>query len=251
MEPSVAAPDVAAWAAQTAAWKLSHPLAESPGDGRLSPTRVIRDLCAAFPDAIYTTEVGQNQMWAALYGTFREPRQFLTSGGLGTMGYGFPAAIGAQLGNPGRRVIDIAGDGSIQMNIQELSTAKQYHTPVKIILLNNRYLGMVRQWQEFFYGNRYSETYLEALPNFEKLAEAYGHIAIRVEKPQDVEAALREAFITHKERCVLLNFITDEGENVFPMVQNGKGLNQMDLPPHMSGMQQSPNENNRDYGNLC
>ena len=147
--------------ADTDGWKRDHPLAELEGNGRLSPTAVIRAIAAAFPDAIVTTEVGQNQMWTALYYTFHEPRSFLTSGGLGTMGYGFPAAIGAQLGNPGRRVIDIAGDGSIQMNIQELATAVTESLPVIVAILNNGYLGMVRQWQQLFYSRRYSGVCLE------------------------------------------------------------------------------------------
>ena len=154
-------PDHAAWLRETDEWKTSHPPTEVEGNGRLSPTAVIRAIAAAFPEAIVTTEVGQNQMWTALYYTFHAPRTFLTSGGLGTMGYGFPAAIGAQVGNPGRRVIDIAGDGSIQMNIQELATAVTERLPVIVAILNNGYLGMVRQWQEVFYERRYSGVCLE------------------------------------------------------------------------------------------
>ena len=159
--PHAQRPDHGPWLRDTDAWKRDHPLTESEPNGRLSPTAVIHAISAAFPEAIVTTEVGQNQMWTALYYTFREPRTFLTSGGLGTMGYGFPAAIGAQLGNPGRRVIDIAGDGSIQMNIQELATAVTERLPVIVAILNNGYLGMVRQWQELFYERRYSGVCLE------------------------------------------------------------------------------------------
>ncbi|MDR3413904.1 MAG: biosynthetic-type acetolactate synthase large subunit [Formivibrio sp.] len=243
---------LADWWKQVETWRAPKCLEYTQSAEKIKPQYVLQKLWEVTNgNAIVTSDVGQHQMWTAQYYKFRRPRQWINSGGLGTMGFGLPAAIGAQIANPEAQVACITGDGSIQMNIQELSTAKQYHTPIKIILLNNRYLGMVRQWQEFFYGNRYSETYLEALPNFEKLAEAYGHIGLRIEKPEDVEPALREAFTTHKDRCVLLNFITDEGENVFPMIQNGKGLNQMDLPAHMSGMQQTPFENNRDYGNLC
>ena len=244
MEPSVAAPDVAAWVAQTAEWKRTHPLTESPDDGRLSPTRVIRELCAAFPEAIYTTEVGQNQMWAALYGTFREPRRFLTSGGLGTMGYGFPAAIGAQLGNPGRRVIDIAGDGSIQMNIQELATAVQEGLAVIVAVLNNGYLGMVRQWQELFFDRRYSSVCLMRngrcprgcstpgdqcppyLPDFVKLAEAYGAVGLRVTTPAEVGPAL-EAARRVTDRPVFIDFLVEREANVWPIVPAGKGIDQM------------------------
>ena len=244
MEPSVAPPDIAAWIAQTAEWKLAHPLAESPDDGRLSPTRVIRELCAAFPDAIYTTEVGQNQMWAALYGTFREPRRFLTSGGLGTMGYGFPAAIGAQLGNPDRRVIDIAGDGSIQMNIQELASAVHEGLPVIVAILNNGYLGMVRQWQELFFGRRYSSVCLMRngrcprgcsapgdqcppyVPDFVKLAESYGALGERVASPAEIAPALELARAT-ADRPVVIDFLVEREANVWPIVPAGKGIDQM------------------------
>jgi len=154
-----------------------------------------------------------------------------------------------QLANPDATVACITGEASIQMNIQELSTCKQYHTPVKVINLNNRYLGMVRQWQEFFYGNRYSESYMDALPDFVKLAEAYGHVGMKIERPADVEPALREA-MKLKERLVFMDFITDQTENVFPMVQNNRGLSQMDLPPHMRHLQQGTVAKERDYGNL-
>jgi acetolactate synthase-1/2/3 large subunit len=179
-------------------------------------------------DAYITSDVGQHQMWAAQYYRFDRPRRWINSGGLGTMGFGLPAAMGAQLVNPGATVACVTGEASIQMCIQELSTCKQYKLPIKIVNLNNRYLGMVRQWQEFFYGNRYAECYVDALPDFQKLAEAYGHVGLRIEKPGDVEGALREAF-GHKERTVFLDFITDQTENVFPMVPGGKGLTEMIL----------------------
>ncbi|MBE3064924.1 MAG: biosynthetic-type acetolactate synthase large subunit, partial [Spirochaetes bacterium] len=211
MLPQLEAPSIDEWVSLTDEWKKTHPVTEIPDNDRLSPTAVIRAIAEAFPEAIVTTEVGQNQMWTALYYNFREPRTFLTSGGLGTMGYGFPAAIGAQLGNPGRRVIDIAGDGSIQMNIQELATAVAERLPVIVAILNNGYLGMVRQWQELFYNRRYSATCLERdarcppecaspgaqcppySPDFVKLAEAYGAVGIRVATPAEIGPALARA----------------------------------------------------------
>jgi acetolactate synthase-1/2/3 large subunit len=163
-----------------------------------------------------------------LYYKFDKPRRWINSGGLGTMGFGLPAAMGVQLVNPDATVACVTGEASIQMCIQELSTCKQYHLPIKIVNLNNRYMGMVRQWQEFFYGNRYAESYMDALPDFVKLAEAYGHVGLKIEKPGDVEGALREA-LAQKERLVFLDFITDQTENVFPMVPGGKGLTEMIL----------------------
>jgi acetolactate synthase I/II/III large subunit len=174
-------------------------------------------------EAFVTSDVGQHQMWAAQYYKFDQPRRWINSGGLGTMGFGLPAAMGVQLAHPGETVACVTGEGSIQMNIQELSTCKQFRLPIKVIALNNRYLGMVRQWQEFFHGNRYAESYMDALPDFVKLAEAYGHVGIRVDKPSDVEGALKEAF-ARKDDLVFLDFRTDPTENVFPMVPGGKGL---------------------------
>ena len=189
-------------------------------------------------------------MWAAQYYGFEEPKRWINSGGLGTMGFGLPSAMGAQLANPDRQVACVTGEASIQMNIQELSTCKQYHMPIKIVNLNNRYLGMVRQWQEFYYGNRYAESYMDALPDFVKLAEAYGHVGLRITEPCDVEGALREAFgASMKNRLVFLDVLTDQTENVFPMVGNGKGLDEMDLPPHMRA--QDAVLSDRDYSNLC
>ena len=177
-------------------------------------------------DAFITSDVGQHQMWAAQYYPFDKPRRWINSGGLGTMGVGLPYAMGVQMANPGATVACITGEGSIQMCIQELATCKQYHLTPKIILLNNRFLGMVRQWQQIDYGSRYSESYMDSLPDFEKLAEAYGHVGMRIEKPGDVDGALKEAF-GMKDRLVFMNFITDQSENVWPMVKAGKGLSEM------------------------
>jgi acetolactate synthase-1/2/3 large subunit len=174
--------------------------------------------------------VGQHQMWAAQFYKFDKPRRWLNSGGLGTMGVGLPYAMGAQLAYPDAQVACVTGESSIQMCIQELSTCRQYRLPVKIVNLNNRYMGMVRQWQEFFYGSRYAESYMDSLPDFVKLAESYGHVGMKIEKTADVEAALKEAFSPAlKERLVFLDFLTDQTENVFPMVEGGKGLSEMIL----------------------
>lgn len=177
-------------------------------------------------DAYITSDVGQHQMWAAQYYRFDEPRRWINSGGLGTMGFGLPAAMGVKMAHPDDDVLCITGEGSIQMCIQELSTCKQYATPVKIISLNNRYLGMVRQWQQIEYSKRYSHSYMDALPDFVKLAEAYGHVGMRIERTADVEPALKEA-LRLKDRTVFLDFQTDPTENVWPMVQAGKGITEM------------------------
>jgi acetolactate synthase-1/2/3 large subunit len=178
-------------------------------------------------DAFITSDVGQHQMWAAQYYRFDKPRRWINSGGLGTMGVGLPYAMGVQMANPGAQVAVITGEASVQMCIQELSTCKQYNLTPKLCNLNNRYLGMVRQWQQIDYGSRYSSSYMDALPDFVKLAEAYGHVGMRIEKPADVEPALREAFTKLKDRLVFLDFITDQAENVWPMVRAGKGLTEM------------------------
>ncbi|BBF87317.1 acetolactate synthase large subunit [Aquitalea magnusonii] len=244
---------LANWWKQIEEWRGHNCLLYTPSTELIKPQFVVEKLYEITGGkAIIASDVGQHQMWAAQYYKFDNPKQWLNSGGLGTMGFGLPAAMGAQLANPDATVACITGEGSIQMNIQELSTCKQYHTPVKVVALNNRYLGMVRQWQEFFYGTRYSESYMDALPDFVKVAEAYGHVGFKIENPSDVEPVLREAFgPALKERLVFLDFRTDQSENVFPMIQNGKGLDQMDLPPHMRDVQQLPFENNRDYGNMC
>jgi acetolactate synthase-1/2/3 large subunit len=179
-------------------------------------------------DAIITSDVGQHQMWAAQFYKFDKPRRWINSGGLGTMGFGLPAAMGAQMANPGATVACVTGESSIQMCLQELSTCKQYRLPIKIVSLNNRYMGMVRQWQEFFHGNRYSESYMDALPDFVKLAEGYGHRGVQITKPEDVEPALRDAF-KRKNELVFMDFLTDQTENVFPMIPGGKGISEMIL----------------------
>jgi acetolactate synthase-1/2/3 large subunit len=225
-------PDSAAlkdWWQQIEGWRSRDCLKYANSDSIIKPQSVVETLHRVTDGkAIITSDVGQHQMWAAQYYRFDEPRKWLNSGGLGTMGFGLPAAMGAQLAFPGQPVACITGEASIQMCIQELSTCKQYHTPVKIVNLNNRYLGMVRQWQEILHGNRYSESYMDALPDFVKLAESYGHVGMNIEKPSEVEAALREAFSPAlKDRVVFMNFMTDPTENVFPMVKAGMGLTEM------------------------
>ena len=179
-------------------------------------------------DAFITSDVGQHQMWAAQFYKFDKPRRWINSGGLGTMGFGLPAAMGAQMANPGATVACVTGESSIQMCLQELSTCKQYRLPIKIVSLNNKYMGMVRQWQEFFHGNRYAESYMDALPDFVKLAEGYGHRGVQITRPEDVEPALREAF-KRKTELVFMDFLTDQTENVFPMIPGGKGISEMIL----------------------
>ena len=181
-------------------------------------------------DAYVTSDVGQHQMWAAQFYKFDKPRRWINSGGLGTMGFGLPAAIGVQIAHPDATVACVTGDASIQMCIQELGTALQYKTPVKIISLNNRYMGMVRQWQEFFYESRYSQSYMETIPDFVKLTESYGHVGMRIEKPGDLEGAMKEAFAM-KDRLVFMDIVTDQTENVYPMIQAGKGHHEMHLSP--------------------
>ena len=179
-------------------------------------------------DAYVTSDVGQHQMWAAQFYKFDKPRRWINSGGLGTMGFGLPAAMGVKLAFPNETVACITGEASLVMCIQELSTCLQYGTPVKIINLNNRYMGMVRQWQEFFYSGRYSHSYMEALPDFVKIAESYGHVGMRIEKSGDVESVLKEA-LSMKDKTVIMDFITDQTENVYPMIASGKGHNEMHL----------------------
>lgn len=218
---------IAAWWQQINQWRSVESLKYDYSNDIIKPQFVIEKLYEVTEgQAIITSDVGQHQMWAAQYYHFDRPRQWINSGGLGTMGFGLPAAMGAKLAFPDQDVACVTGEGSIQMMLQELSTMLQYHTPVKVVNLNNRYLGMVRQWQEFFYEKRYSMSYMEALPDFVKLAEAYGHTGMQIERPADVEGALREAFAT-KDRTVFLDFITDPDENVFPMIPAGGGQSEM------------------------
>ncbi|MFN3740407.1 MAG: biosynthetic-type acetolactate synthase large subunit [Thermodesulfovibrionales bacterium] len=215
-----------AWLKQIDSWKAERPLSYEHSTEVIKPQYVVEKIYELTGgEAIITTEVGQNQMWAAQFFKFDRPRTFITSGGLGTMGFGFPAAIGAQLAHPNRLVIDIAGDGSIQMNIQELATAVLNKLPVKVAILNNRYLGMVRQWQELFFGERYSHSYLDVAPDFVKVAEAYGAVGLRATKPSEVEPVLKEAFKV--KMPVLMDFIVDWKEKVFPMVPAGASIDEM------------------------
>ena len=243
--PMVEKQNIEPWLERVTAWKEEHPLVLRTKGNRLSPGMIIDAVGDVFPDAIITTEVGQNQMWSALYYKFRESRTWITSGGLGTMGYGFPAAIGAQIGNRSKRAIDIAGDGSIQMNIQEMATAVIEGLPVIIAILNNGYLGMVRQWQEMFYQRRYSSTCLNPdracphigeidgkelvyTPDFVKLAEAYGAAGIRVKRREEIVPALQQAKeIT--DRPIVIDFLIETEANVYPMVPPGAGINEMIL----------------------
>ncbi|MDC0390587.1 biosynthetic-type acetolactate synthase large subunit [Candidatus Thioglobus sp.] len=219
--------DISNWWSQIEEWRKVDSLAYKKSPGVIKPQTVIETLYEVTKGkAIVTSDVGQHQMWAAQYYLFDEPRQWINSGGLGTMGFGLPAAMGAKLAMPDRDVACVTGDGSIQMMLQELSTMLQYSTPVKIINLNNGYLGMVRQWQEFFYEKRYAMSYMEALPDFVKLAESYGHMGIRVEKEEDLKPALIEAF-NQKEHTVFLDIVTDPSENVFPMIPAGGGHSDM------------------------
>ncbi|NCV04908.1 MAG: acetolactate synthase 3 catalytic subunit [Betaproteobacteria bacterium] len=219
-----------AWWEQIEQWQAKDCLAYKQSDDVIKPQFVVQKLWEVTEgDAYVTSDVGQHQMFAAQFYPFNKPRRWINSGGLGTMGVGLPYAMGVLLAHPGSQVACITGEGSIQMNIQELSTCKQYQLPVKVINLNNRYLGMVRQWQEIEYGSRYSQSYMDALPDFVGLAQAYGHIGMKIERPEDVEPALREAFGKYKDRLVFMDFITDQTENVWPMVQGGKGLTEMIL----------------------
>lgn len=218
---------VAAWWDQINEWRKKDCLKYDEASQIVKPQYVVQKLWELTGgDAFITSDVGQHQMWAAQFYKFDKPRRWINSGGLGTMGVGLPYAMGIKKAFPDKDVFAITGEGSIQMCIQELSTCKQYNTPVKIVSLNNRYLGMVRQWQELTYNKRYSSSYMDSLPDFVKLAEAFGHVGMRIEKKSDVEGALKEA-IRLKDRTVFMDFQTDPEENVWPMVQAGKGITEM------------------------
>jgi acetolactate synthase-1/2/3 large subunit len=221
--------DIGAWWKQIEEWRAKDCLKYDRKAKIIKPQFVLEKLYEVTGgEAIITSDVGQHQMWAAQFYKFDKPRRWINSGGLGTMGFGLPAAMGAQMANPGATVACVTGESSIQMCLQELSTCKQYRLPIKIINLNNKYMGMVRQWQQFFHGNRYSESYMDALPDFVKLAEGYGHSGMLIDKPADVEPALREAF-KRKNDLIFLDFLTDQAENVYPMVPGGKGITEMIL----------------------
>ena len=222
------------WWQQIRDWQKLDCLRYDRNSDLIKPQAVIQTLHRITEgDAYITSDVGQHQMWAAQYYGFDKPRRWINSGGLGTMGFGLPAAMGVQLAFPEEKVVCITGEASFVMCMQELSTCLQYDLPIKIVSLNNRYMGMVRQWQEFFYDRRYSHSYMDALPDFVKLAEAFGHVGMRIEKPGDVEGALHEAFAM-KNRLVLMDFITDQRENVYPMIAAGKGHHEMHLAPGSS-----------------
>ena len=220
---------IEAWWKQIGEWRAHDCLRYDRDSELIKPQFVLEELYhATGGDAYITSDVGQHQMWAAQFYKFDQPYRWINSGGLGTMGFGLPAAMGAQFAHPDATVACVTGEGSIQMCIQELSTCLQYRLPIKIVTLNNRYLGMVRQWQEFFYQGRYAMSYMDALPDFVKLAEAYGHVGMRIDKPADVAPAFKEA-LAMKERLVFMDFITDQTENVYPMIPAGAGLNEMIL----------------------
>ena len=221
--------ELKSWWAQIDQWRARDCLKYDRKSTIIKPQMVIEKLYEVTKgDAFITSDVGQHQMWAAQFYKFDKPKRWINSGGLGTMGFGLPSAMGVQIANPKNAVACVTGEASIQMCIQELSTCKQYNLPLKIINLNNRYMGMVRQWQEFFHGNRYAESYVDALPDFVKLAESYGHVGMKIENPNDIEDALKEAF-NLKDKLVFMDFITDQTENVFPMIPGGKGLSEMIL----------------------
>ena len=222
---------ISKWWKQIEEWRAKECLKYNPSSKVIKPQYALQRLYQATrgKDTYITTEVGQHQMWAAQYFHFDHPNRWMTSGGLGTMGYGFPAAIGVQVAHPKATVIDVAGEASFLMNMQELSTAVQYRLPVKIFILNNRYMGMVRQWQELLYGGRYSESYSDSLPDFVKLAEAYGAKGLRALKPEDVDLVIDE--MLNSDQLTIADIVVDETENCFPMIPSGAPHNEMLLGP--------------------
>jgi acetolactate synthase-1/2/3 large subunit len=222
---------LAAWWAQIEEWRGMDCLRYDRASAKIKPQLAVETLYKVTNGDLYlTSDVGQHQMFAAQFYMFDEPRRWINSGGLGTMGFGLPAAMGVQLAHPDAAVACISGEASILMCIQEMATCKQYGLPIKVVLLNNGYMGMVRQWQEFFYESRYSHSYVDALPDFVKLAESFGHVGMRVERPGDLEGAMREAF-GMKDRFVFLDVVVDPTENVYPMIAAGKGHHEMHLSP--------------------
>jgi acetolactate synthase-1/2/3 large subunit len=222
--------DLKVWWEQIEKWRSMDCLHYDSKSPKIKPQFAVETLHKVTKgDAFVTSDVGQHQMFAAQFYTFDKTRRWINSGGLGTMGFGLPAAMGVQMAHPNAEVACITGEASIQMCIQELATCKQHNLPIKIILLNNGYMGMVRQWQEFFYDGRYSNSYVDALPDFVKLAESYGHVGMKVEKPEDLEGAMKEAFAM-KDRLVFMDVVIDPEENVYPMIQAGKGHHEMYLP---------------------
>ncbi|MBK1672375.1 acetolactate synthase, large subunit, biosynthetic type [Ectothiorhodospira shaposhnikovii] len=220
---------LAKWWKQIDEWRAMDCLKYDKTSELIKPQHVLETLWRLTKgDAFVCSDVGQHQMWTAQFYGFDKPNRWINSGGLGTMGFGLPAAIGTQIAHPDETVVCVTGEASIQMCIQELSTALQYHLPIKVVALNNRYMGMVRQWQEFFYQGRYAMSYMDALPDFVQLAEAYGHVGMRIEQPGDVEGAIQEA-LKMKDRLVFMDFVTDQSENVYPMVPAGAGQNEMIL----------------------
>ncbi len=219
------------WWAQIDRWRGMQCLKYDQKSSQIKPQFAVETLYRTTRgDAFVTSDVGQHQMFAAQFYRFDEPRRWINSGGLGTMGFGLPAAIGVQMAHPGAEVAVVTGEASIQMCIQELATCKQHDLPIKIMLLNNGYMGMVRQWQEFFYDGRYAHSYVDALPDFVKLAESYGHVGMKIERPEDLEGAMKEAF-SLKDRLVFMDVVIDPTENVYPMIEAGKGHHEMYLPP--------------------
>jgi acetolactate synthase-1/2/3 large subunit len=225
------APVQAKWWEQIETWRTKQCLAYNRSSGKIKPQFAIETLYKiSNGDLFLTSDVGQHQMFTAQFYKFTQPRRWINSGGLGTMGFGLPAAMGVQLAHPGKSVACVSGEASILMCIQELATCKQHDLPLKIVLMNNGYMGMVRQWQEMFYDKRYSHSYVEALPDFVKLAESFGHVGMRFNRPEDLEAGMREAFAM-KDRLVLMDIAVDPSENVYPMIAMGKGHHEMHLSP--------------------